>query len=53
VRLFGYDYDIIIESRDFSDGNAVVSAIEFEGQQYFILTGNSSFAGNIRIVDKQ
>jgi len=67
IRLSGYDYDIIIESRDSANGNAVVSAIEFDGQQYFILkahgskeaqiygnkTGNNNFAGFIRIVNKQ
>ena len=53
IRLLGYDYDIIIESRDSANGDAVVSAVEFDGQQYFILTGSNRFAGFIRIVHKQ
>ena len=53
VRLRGYKYDVIIEDMDFTDGNAQVAAVESEGQQYFILTGNTKFAGYIRIVEKQ
>jgi len=53
IRLRGYDYDIIIEDRNPTDGHAAVSAVASEGQQYFILTGSSKFAGYIRIVDKE
>jgi len=53
VRLRGYDFDIIIEDKDSIEGNASVSAIDVEGQMYFILTGNTNFAGYIRIVAKE
>jgi len=53
IRLRGYNYDIIIEDRDSAEGNAAVSAIELDGQKYFILTGNGKFAGSISIVPKE
>jgi hypothetical protein len=53
IRLRGYDCDIIIEDRDSTEGRSTVSAVEFDGQQYFILTGTNRFTGFIKIVNKQ
>jgi len=58
TRIKGYDFDILIESRESASGAMdvtpiEVSPIEFDGQPYFILTSSGAFAGNIRIVNKQ
>lgn len=62
VRIRGYDYDIVITSGDRDTpapqapyymaanyGLLTVSAIEKDGQQYFILTGGTAWRGKIEI----